>query len=163
MARAGHDYVAAKAFYIRGLNLKQISDKMSIPYDALFKFCKRNGWDMERTKNTQLLSTHVQQQLAEQAGKHLMRITGLADKVVDSLLCKDVQTMKLQELETLGRIADTFDKINRRSYGMDSENGKTTLNVAVQVSPPSTTKPLCAIIDVEPENGAAQAQVTDGK
>lgn len=149
MAKAGHDYEAAKTLFLRGLTIKQISDKLSIPYDALAKFCQRRQWDKDRTKNSQILSKHVQDQFSEAAGRHLSKITGLTDKAIDALLTKDVQTLDLDALETLGKVADTFDRIARRSYGLDQQEGKITVNMAVQASPIQSQTNLSSIIDVE--------------
>jgi hypothetical protein len=158
-----YDYEPAKVLHAKGLTIREIANQTKIPEEAIQAYSRRHKWRQERAKAMQLVSDGVQAQLAAMAGKHLIDVSGIVSKSIDALALKDLKSMPLDDVHTFATSVEVLDRIARRTYALDNQEGKITLNMAVQVSPPSTTKPLGAIIDVEPENGAGQAQLTDGK
>lgn len=134
MPRHGHDYDSARILHSKGLSIRQIHEETGIPYEALLKYAQRHQWTSARTKIVQRVSDNVQAQLVERSSGHLLKISGLADKVIDKLIAQDLATLKLNDLQTLATVADTFDKVARRAYGLDADNSsrpRVTVNVAV--------------------------------
>lgn len=121
MPRHGHDYDSAKILHAKGLTIKQISDETGIPYDPLLKYAQRHEWTSDRTKAVQKLSDNVQAQLIERSTGHLLKMSGFADKALDNLLTRPIADMPLDDLQTLAQVADTFDRIARRTYGLDQQ------------------------------------------
>lgn len=139
MPSHGHDYDQARILHAKGFNIKQIADQTRIPYEALLKYAQRHKWTSARTKAVQCVSDHVQHQLVERSSRHLLNISGFADRAIDALITKDLSTMKLSDLQTLASVADTFDRIARRTYGLDAENAsRPRVNVNVNVLSAST-------------------------
>lgn len=152
MAGNGHDYDAARILHAKGLTIKQIADETGIPYAPLMKFAQRHQWTLARTKVVQRVSTNVQDKLVERSTGHLLKISGFADKAIDNLLLRPLDGMKLGDLQTLASVADTFDKIARRTYGLDKQEERTSVHIGLLMhdAPPAwQSKAASGIVDVE--------------
>ena len=164
MSKLGNDYATAKALHVKGLSIRQISEKTGISYDALAKYAVRNGWTELRDKSVQLLSNHVQGKMVEAATKHLLDMSDLADTAITCIKGKPIGAMPLDDLAKLASIADTFDRIARRTHRLDEASGpKTQLNL--QVNYPAAASPGSApwiIQDAKPvielTEGTAQGE-----
>lgn len=160
MAKHGHDYDTAKALRLKGFNYSQIATQTKIPFEALKRYAHRHGWDEHRDKIGQIVSQHVGEQLEARATGHVLKISGFADKVIDNLISRTVSDLKLSDLQTLASVADTFDKIARRTYGLDAENAarpRVTVNVAILDKQRAAAGDVSHVFDLAP----ADAQVVE--
>lgn len=135
MAKAGYDYDAAKALLLKGLNLKQISDQLSIPYAALQQTARRHKWQTDRHRVRQVVSDHVESNLTAQATRWVERISSKATETLDALSTYDFAS-KVHQLkpEEWLRSLETLDRLARRTYGLDEQQGGGRPGVMVQVN-----------------------------
>ncbi len=135
MAKAGHDYDGAKALLLKGMSLKDISDKLTIPYDALQRYALRHKWTIDKTRIRQVVSDHVGERLQQECVNWVM---GIATKTTATLAALGNYDFagRVNELdpESYVRSLDTLDRIARRNYGLDGDGNarpRVTLNVAL--------------------------------
>lgn len=119
-----YDYDAANVLHAKGLAIREISEQTHIPYDALQKYAQRQRWTEKRTKAVQSVCASVQERLAAQAEGHLLKISTFADRAIDHIAAKPLEQCKLGDLATLASVADTFDRIARRAYGLDQQQAQ---------------------------------------
>lgn len=134
------DYDTAYALRLKGFSYNEIAKRTGIDHERLMKYGKRHGWDEVRTKAVQAVSEHVQDALCERAKSHVEKISGFADRAIDALMLRDLETMQLDDMQTLASVANTFDQIARRTYGLDKEQstGRPTLALQVNVNGQAT-------------------------
>lgn len=129
-----YDYDAAEVLHAKGLPIKEIARQTGIKYDALQKYAQRQGWTEKRTKAVQLVCASVQEQLIEHSRRHLLSMSDLASRAISVLQSKPLETLPLDDLQTLATVANTFDQVARRTYGLDAQNAsapKVMVNVQV--------------------------------
>lgn len=135
MPKCGHNYAEAKALSLKGLSLKQISDKLAIPYDTLTRYALRHKWTVDRTSIGQIVSATVTEHLQRDSVDWISRITRKARSDLDALEGYSLQErVNTLDPEQYVRVLDTLDKLARRNYGLDAETGSKTL-VQVSVNP----------------------------
>lgn len=133
MAVHGYDYDTAKLLKLKGLSYKQISDQIGIPYEALKRYGIRHGWDNARDKIDKIVSQTVTEQLITQSGAHLLKMSSVAGQALDQVAQEVAALPSLDALEKLARVADVFDRIARRTYGLDAQQQHMRTNVQVNI------------------------------
>lgn len=154
MAKAGNDYEAAKALSLKGQSLRQISDRLSIPYEALVKYACRHKWTVDRTRVGQVLSDHVADVGKAHVAGWIKRIDSFVHRALDKV---DPTTLGLKDLATAVAVADQADRMFRRAHGLDNTPASHSPRVAVQVNLHSADSSLSKLSAVH----SADAHVID--
>lgn len=165
------DFTLARTLFVAGCNLKEVADKTGIPYTAIAKRCSREKWkdevrslvqratqgDIHKVQHVQLMDL---KSLAIEQNNWKHRVLRLADKHLARLESKsDDDTLTLDEVEQVVRIADKTDVLGRRQLGLDAPTAGSSLHV--HVGRDSSTAPRVLsesnerIIDVSSSAGEA--------
>ena len=134
MARTTFDYGQAKADWLNGLSLKQISEKRAIPYDALVKYAHRKNWTIDKKRVDKAVSATVQAGLEKRATDYTNKLDKLIHAGIDNLAAKPLTELGLKDLDLALGCAIKAAQLARPHYGMDRQEANGNRGVLLQVN-----------------------------
>jgi hypothetical protein len=129
--------------YASGIGLREIARNMSIPEGTVLARAKREGWTQQiqsvkalakREGTSPSVTEAVAVTMQQRGERHTGRVAGLTERMLMTFeqLSEGEQLRFVDELEKI-------DKIGRRTFGLDTENGhggNVMVNVALLEIPP---------------------------
>jgi hypothetical protein len=145
------DREALRAAYLKGLPLCDLAKQFNVNENTIRSWASRGKWQRSAQQAAQIVQLHAIDAMVAQSNRHLAKMGTLAERAIDVLNDKPLSNMQFAELEQLARVADTFDKIARRTYGLDQAANQARPVLAVNVTINQDTKQHAQerIIDVE--------------
>jgi len=127
------------AFASGSIGLRELARKMNIPAGTMLARASREGWtkDIEAAKRASegeqslaikpTVLQSVAESIQERAARHVQRIAGISERVVDHL-----ETMQGAEVLDSIHEVEKFDRMARRTYGLRDDQptgGTLALNI----------------------------------
>lgn len=137
------------AAYIKGVPLIELARQYNVKDGSLRAYAARNGWQKDAADARQALTRSVAHVVSEKGAKFAERISGVLEKHVTALEKLDPQGLDLEAWDTLTKVLERVNGVGRKNYEMDQQEGRLTVNMAVQASPIQSQTNLSSIIDVE--------------
>lgn len=151
------DWGELRALHCKGVSLKALAKEYNVDYGALRTRASRGKWSNTVAKAGEMVQQAVTEQLAGIAGRHLLKIAGISDLAIDKVAEKLALDPSIDALSKLATVAETFDRIQRRTCGLDAKQDAAntkpvTLAVNVAIAGAGLTAgTLGKVLDVESE------------
>jgi len=147
------DWAELRALHVKGMSLADLAKRFNISYSAIRNKSSRERWRDTVAKAGGMVAQDATNQLSAVATKHLLKMSGIADLAIDQVATELAANPNRKALAELASIADTFDRIQRRTCRLDEDKANNkpaslTVNVAVQAGS-SSVRQLGKVIDVD--------------
>jgi hypothetical protein len=128
------DWDEIRALHVKGMSLKDLSDRYGISYTALRSRSSREKWcntvAMARNTVTQVAT----EALAKSATSWISKLDTAVHAALDNVMAKGLHKLGLRDLQVALDCVEKSNRVARLNYGLDSENAsrpRVTVNLAV--------------------------------
>lgn len=137
------DWTELRALHVKGVSLADLSKKFGVSYSAIRSKSSRERWRDTVAKAGNMIAQSATDQLTACATKHVLKMAGITDLAIERVASELGTTPSIKVLSELASIAETFDRIARRTYQLDKvETAKPatlTVNLAIDARQRSGT------------------------
>lgn len=112
------DYNEIRSAYCKGMTLADLAKEYNVPYGALRARASREKWTASVTNVNARIHQSVTEKLASSASQWVTKIDSFVHASLEKL---DPSKLNLRDLALAVGVAETADRMARRTYGLDRE------------------------------------------